>query len=119
MGRTCCITLGRKKKLRQAGLLEESNKEVIMSEMKWGTKSAADRERIYKKYGFADQAEIDGIPVFADENQALVMARNIGCAGTHKHEIGGETVYMPCKTHTEATDKMLKKIEESEPVKNA
>ena len=105
------------KKLRQAGLLEESNKEVIMSEMKWGTKSAADRERIYKKYGFADQAEIDGIPVFADENQALVMARNIGCAGTHKHEIGGETVYMPCKTHTEATDKMLKKIEESEPVK--
>ena len=85
--------------------------------MKWGTKSAADRERIYKKYGFADQAEIDGIPVFADENQALVMARNIGCAGTHKHEIGGETVYMPCKTHTEATDKMLKKIEESEPVK--
>ena len=105
------------KKLRQAGLLEESNKEVIMSEMKWGTKSAADRERIYKKYGFADQAEIDGIPVFADENQALVMARNIGCAGSHKHEIGGETVYMPCKTHTEATDKMLKKIEESEPVK--
>jgi hypothetical protein len=105
------------KKLRQAGLLEESNKEVIMSEIKWGTKSAADRERIYKKYGFADQAEIDGIPVFADENQALVMARNIGCAGTHKHEIGGETVYMPCKTHTEATDKMLKKIEESEPVK--
>lgn len=105
------------KKLRQAGLLEESNKEVIMSEMKWGTKSAADRERIYKKYGFADQAEIDGIPVFADENQALVMARNIGCAGSHKHEIGGETVYMPCKSHTEATDKMLKKIEESEPVK--
>ena len=105
------------KKLRQAGLLEESNKEVIMSEMKWGTKSAADRERIYKKYGFADQAEIDGIPVFADENQALVMARNIGCAGSHKHEIGGETVYMPCKTHTEATDKMFKKIEESEPVK--
>ena len=105
------------KKLRQAGLLEESNREVIMSEIKWGTKSAADRERIYKKYGFADQAEIDGIPVFADENQALVMARNIGCAGSHKHEIGGETVYMPCKSHTEATDKMLKKIEESEPVK--
>ena len=105
------------KKLRQAGLLEESNKEVIMSEMKWGTKSASERERIYKKMGFADQAEIDGIPVFADENQALVMARNIGCAGSHKHEIGGETVYMPCKSHTEATDKMLKKIEESEPVK--
>ena len=105
------------KKLRQAGLLEESNREVIMSEMKWGTKSASERERIYKKMGFADQAEIDGIPVFADENQALVMARNIGCAGSHKHEIGGETVYMPCKSHTEATDKMLKKIEESEPVK--
>ena len=105
------------KKLRQAGLLEESNREVIMSEMKWGTKSASERERIYKKMGFADQADIDGVPVFADENQALVMARNIGCAGSHKHEIGGETVYMPCKSHSEATDKMLKKIEESEPVK--
>ena len=105
------------KKLRQAGLLEESNREVIMSEMKWGTKTAADRDKLYKKMGFADQADIDGIPVFADENQALVMARNIGCGGSHKHEIGGETVYMPCKTHAEATDKMLKKIEESEPVK--
>ena len=105
------------KKLRQAGLLEESNREVIMSEMKYKTKTAAERDKLYKKMGFADQADIDGIPVFADENQALVMARNIGCAGSHKHEIGGETVYMPCKSHSEATDKMLKKIEESEPVK--
>ena len=109
------------KKLRQAGLLDESNRQLIYTEMqdtiKWGTKSASERERIYKKYGFADQAEIDGIPVFADENQALVMARNIGCAGTHTHDIGGELVYMPCKSHTEATDKMLKKIEESEPIK--
>ena len=68
------------------------------------------------KYGFADQAEIDGIPVFANENQALQMANNIGCAGTHSHTLAGEIVYMPCKTHTEATDKMLKKIEESRPL---
>ena len=42
-----------------------------------------------------------------------MMARNIGCAGTHIHEEGGTTYYMPCKSHTEATDKMLKKIEEN------
>ena len=65
------------------------------------------------KYSFGDLKEIDGIPVFVNENQALQMANNIGCAGTHIHEEGGTTYYMPCKTHTEATDKMLKKIEEN------
>lgn len=65
------------------------------------------------KYSFGDLKEIDGIPVFVNENQALQMANNIGCAGTHIHEEGGTTYYMPCKSHTEATDKMLKKIEES------
>ena len=72
--------------------------------------------KINKPEDFADQAEIDGIPVFDNENAALVMARNIGCSGTHKHELAGTTVYMPCKTHTEATDKMLKKIDESKPL---
>ena len=72
--------------------------------------------KINKPKDFADQAEIDGIPVFDNENAALVMARNIGCSGTHKHELAGTTVYMPCKTHTEATDKMLKKIDESKPL---
>jgi len=88
------------KKLRMAGELKDNNQDIIMSEMG----------------RFNDVKEIDGIPVFVNENQALQMANNIGCGGTHTHEVGGTTYYMPCKTHTEATDKMLKKTEESKPL---
>ena len=100
------------KKLRQAGMLEASNKEVIMTELGYGT--GIKRKKSYSK--FADQAEIGGIPVFDNENAALVMARNIGCAGTHQHTLSGTIVYMPCNSHQEATDKMLKKIDESKPL---
>ena len=68
-------------------------------------------------YNFADQQMIDGIPVFPNEEQANQLAKKIGCVGSHKHTIGGEIVYMPCETHTEATDKLLKTIEENIPVK--
>lgn len=88
------------KKLRMAGELEDNNKDIIMAEMG----------------RFNDVKEIDGIPVFVNENQALQMANNIGCGGTHKHEVGGTTYYMPCKTHSEATDKLLKKTEEAQPL---
>lgn len=88
------------KKLRMAGELEDNNKDIIMAEMG----------------RFNDVKYIDGIPVFVNENQALQMANNIGCGGTHKHEVGGTTYYMPCKTHSEATDKLLKKTEEAQPL---
>ena len=83
------------KKLRMAGELEENTEDIIMSEMG----------------RFADIKEIEGVPVFVNENQANQMASNIGCAGSHKHEVGGTTYYMPCQSHTIATDKMLKKTE--------
>ena len=140
------------KKLRQAGMLEASNQEVIMTELNYGTgikrKKSYSKEAFHgailvcnncphswrivdggddvyichncghdnSRNNFADQAELDGVPVFDNENAALVMARNIGCSGTHKHELAGTTVYMPCKSHSEATDKMLKKIEEAQPL---
>ena len=83
------------KKLRMAGLLEENTEDIIMSEMG----------------RFADIKEIEGVLVFVNENQANKMADNIGCAGSHKHEVEGTTYYMPCQSHTIATDKMLKKSE--------
>ena len=83
------------KKLRMVGILEENTEDIIMSEMG----------------RFADIKEIEGVPVFVNENQANQMASNIGCAGSHKHEVGGTTYYMPCQSHTIATDKMLKKTE--------
>jgi len=81
------------KKLRMAGLLEDNNQDIIMSEMG----------------RFADIKEIEGVPVFVNENQANQMASNIGCAGSHKHEVEGTTYYMPCQSHEIATDKMSKK----------
>ena len=88
------------KKLRMAGELEDNTQDIIMNEMG----------------RFADVKEIEGIPVFVNENQANQMASNIGCAGSHKHEVGGTTYYMPCQSHTIATDKLLKKKEEAEPL---
>ena len=82
------------KKLRMAGELEDNNKDIIMAEMG----------------RFNSIKEIDGIPVFVDEEPAEEIAKNIGCKGTHKHEVGGITYYMPCESHTEATDKMLEKV---------
>lgn len=79
------------KKLRMAGVLDENTEDIIYTEM------------------FNDIREIDGIPVFTDENQANEMAKNIKCVGSHKHEVGGTIYYMPCNTHSEATDAMLKK----------
>ncbi len=83
------------KKLRMAGELDDNTQDIIMNEMG----------------RFADIKEIEGIPVFVNENQANKMATNIGCAGSHKHEVGGTTYYMPCQTHEIATDKLLKKKE--------
>ena len=88
------------KKLRMAGELKDNNQDIIMSEMG----------------RFADIKEIEGIPVFVNENQANKMADNIGCVGSHKHEVGGTTYYMPCQSHTIATDKLLKKKEEAQPL---
>jgi|TARA_R110000824_G_scaffold27691_2_gene93820 hypothetical protein len=88
------------KKLRMAGELKDNTQDIIMNEMG----------------RFADIKEIEGIPVFVNENQANKMADNIGCAGSHKHEVGGTTYYMPCQSHTIATDKLLKKKEEAEPL---
>lgn len=82
------------KKLRQAGMLESANMEIIKDYL--------------SKDNFADLKDIDGIPVFTDPNLALVLAKEIGCEGMHQHESEGTTYYMPCKRHSEATDLMLK-----------
>ena len=80
------------KKLRQAGLLEASNEEIIRAEMS----------------KFADVTAIEGIPVFDNPEEALALAKKIGCEGSHEHKIEGSIVYMPCKRHSEATDLILK-----------
>ena len=84
------------KKLRQAGLLDESNEQIIRDEM--------------SKQNFEDVKMIEGVPVFIDENNALKVADAIGCGlNVHQHEIQGNIVYMPCKTHAEAVSKLKDK----------
>ena len=55
---------------------------------------------------------IDGQPVFTTIEEAEAHAKVVGCEGYHEHDLEGQTVYMACKDHSEATD--LKKCNCSE-----
>jgi len=51
---------------------------------------------------------IEGVPVYSMKEEAIAKAKEIGCDGYHEHTLAsGEIVYMPCSSHTEATDKIL------------
>ena len=59
-------------------------------------------------YGQKEQIRKD---VFTTEAEALERSDEIGCIGSHSHTEDGETIYMPCNTHTayeEAIDDNLK-----------
>jgi len=47
---------------------------------------------------------IDGQPVFSTIEEAEEHAKTKGCEGYHEHELEGETVYMACDGHSEATE---------------
>ncbi len=47
---------------------------------------------------------IDGQPVFSTIEEAEEHAKTLGCEGYHEHELEGETVYMACEGHSEATE---------------
>jgi hypothetical protein len=47
---------------------------------------------------------IDGEPVFSTIEEAEKHAKTKGCEGYHEHELEGETVYMACDGHEEATE---------------
>jgi hypothetical protein len=52
-----------------------------------------------KKKKYAQVGEIDGFPVFDNVEDALEVAKELGCDGYHEHELEGNTVYMPCSDH--------------------
>ena len=62
----------------------------------------------------ADIKKINGIPVFQDPADALEVSKMIGCDGVHKHEIEGAIYYMPCQTHSDATDRLLEQQNKAE-----
>ena len=52
---------------------------------------------------------IEGIPVYSMKDEAIAKSKEIGCEGFHEHTLAsGEVVFMPCSTHDEATDNILK-----------
>lgn len=46
--------------------------------------------------------------IFSTEEEAMKRAEELGCEGTHVHEVDGKEVYMPCSTH-EAYEEMVAK----------
>lgn len=52
------------------------------------------KKKKYEKIG-----EIDGLPVFDTEQEALEVAKEMGCEGVHEHKIDDKVVYMPCSDH--------------------
>jgi HK97 family phage portal protein len=61
-------------------------------------------------YDYQEKAEVRK-DVFTTEEEADERAKEIGCVGTHSHTEGGETIFMPCKTHEDyedATGQVLK-----------
>ena len=38
--------------------------------------------------------------IFDNEEDAKKRAEELGCSGTHQHDVDGKEVYMPCSTHT-------------------
>ena len=63
------------------------------------------------KEDFSKVGMIDGKPVFDTIEEAEAHAKSIGCEGYHEHDLEGQTVYMPCKDHSSATE-LSKFIEE-------
>ena len=55
------------------------------------------------------KSEFEGIPVYSMKEEAIAKSKEIGCEGYHEHTLAsGEIVYMPCDSHDEATDNILK-----------
>ena len=44
--------------------------------------------------------------IFDNEEDAKKRKEELGCSGTHQHEVNGKEVYMPCSTH-EAYEEMI------------
>ena len=47
---------------------------------------------------------VDGVPVYDNKEEAEAKAEDLGCSGSHSMELEGKTVYMPCSSHSGATD---------------
>ena len=49
-------------------------------------------------------AIIDDRLAYPNEEKATDMAKDLGCEGTHQHEVDGEIWFMPCEEHSQSTE---------------
>ena len=77
-----------------------------------GLEALGDEDTVEQDVKLSKAGMIDGQPVFTTIEEAEAHAKVVGCEGYHEHELEGQTVYMACKDHSEATD--LKKCNCSE-----
>ena len=69
-----------------------------------GLEPLGDEATVEQEVKFAKVGMIDGQPVFSTIQEAEEHAKTKGCVGYHEHELEGETVYMACDGHAEATE---------------
>jgi len=77
-----------------------------------GLEPLGDEDTVEQDVKLSKAGMIDGQPVFTTIEEAEAHAKVVGCEGYHEHDLEGQTVYMACKDHSEATD--LKKCNCSE-----
>ena len=67
-------------------------------------KDLQDKETIEEETGVemaVNLKKIDGKDVYKTKEEAEKVADEMGCGGSHEHEIEGVTYYMPCVSHEE------------------
>jgi HK97 family phage prohead protease len=51
-------------------------------------------------YESSEEKAANDEDIFDNEEDAKKRAEELGCSGTHQHDVDGKEVYMPCSTHT-------------------
>jgi hypothetical protein len=74
-----------------------------------GLEPLGEKDTVEQDVKLSKAGMIDGQPVFTTIEEAEAHAKVVGCEGYHEHKLEGQTVYMACKDHSEATD--LKKCD--------
>jgi len=69
-----------------------------------GLEPLGDEDTVEQDVKLSKAGMIDGQPVFTTIEEAEAHAKVLGCEGYHEHELEGQTVYMACEGHTEATE---------------
>ncbi len=69
-----------------------------------GLEPLGDQNTVEQDVKLSKVGMIDGQPVFSTIEEAEEHAKTKGCEGYHEHELEGQTVYMACDGHEEATE---------------